>query len=310
MRVFVAGATGVIGRRLVPLLRNAGHEVIGMVRSPERAADLRALGAEPAVADAFDGAAVQRAVHQAQPDAVIHQLTSLPRRVDPRTVERDFALNDRLRSEGTRNLVAAAQASGASRIVAQSIAFAYAPGPPGTIHTEDDALFVDAPRPIARTMRAVAELERTVLGADGVVLRYGYFYGPGSSLSREGSVAEDLARRRLPVVGRGRGVWSFIHVDDAARATVQALGTHSSGAYNIVDDDPAPVAAWVPALAQALGSPRPLRVPAPVAYPLAGRYGVFTMTRSQGACNALAKRVLGWHPEYASWREGFERGLG
>jgi nucleoside-diphosphate-sugar epimerase len=309
MRVFVAGATGVIGRRLVPLLRAGGHEVIGMVRSPERESALRALGAEPAIADALDAAAVRGAVQAARPDAVIHQLTSLPRRIDPRKLERDFALNDRLRGEGTRNLVEAAQAAGVSRLVAQSIAFAYAPGPPGTIHTEDDPLFLDAPEPMARTMGAVAELERAVLGANGVVLRYGYFYGPGSSIARDGSLGQDVSRRRLPIVGGGRGVWSFIHVDDAAHATVRALATGAGAAYNVVDDDPAPVAEWVPALAQALGAPRPLRVPRLLAYPLAGRYGVMTMTRSQGASNALAKSALDWQPRYATWRDGFKHAL-
>ncbi|HEV2979848.1 MAG TPA: NAD(P)-dependent oxidoreductase [Solirubrobacteraceae bacterium] len=310
MRVFVAGATGVIGRRLLPLLRSDGHEVTGMVRAPRREAAVRELGAEPAIADAMDAAAVRGAIEGARPDVVVHELTSLPRRIDPRKLERDFARNDRLRTDGTRNLVDAAQAAGVSRIVAQSVAFAYAPGPPGAIHTEDDPLYLDAPKQFARTMHAVAELERAVLGAGGLVLRYGYFYGPGSSISRDGTLCQDLARRRLPVVGGGRGVWSFIHVDDAARATVQALTNGAGGAYNVVDDDPAPVAEWLPALAQAVGAPRPLRVPTLLAYPLAGRYGVLTMTRSQGASNALARRVLAWQPRYASWRDGFRLALG
>jgi nucleoside-diphosphate-sugar epimerase len=309
MRVFLAGATGVIGRTLVPMLRAGGHEVVGMIRSPERAEELRALGAEAAIADALDAPAVRSAVDQARPEAVIHQLTSLPRRIDPRKIERDFALNDRLRSEGTRNLVDAARAAGVRRIVAQSIAFAYAPGPAGTVHGEGDPLYLDAPRPFARSANAIADLERAVLGADGVVLRYGYFYGPGSSIARAGSVGEDIARRRLPIVGGGRGVWSFIHVDDAARATVAALTAGASGPYNIVDDDPAPVSEWVPALARALGAPRPLRVPAFLARPLAGSYGVMTMTRAQGASNELARRELGWQPAHPSWREGFQSAL-
>src|ERR1700730_3917642 len=214
MRVLVAGATGVIGRRLVPMLLADGHEVIGMIRSPDRADALRALGAEPAIADALDFDGVCGAVHEARPQAVIHQLTSLPRRIDPRRIERDFELNDRLRSEGTRNLVNAAQAEGAKRIIAQSIAFAYAPGQPGTVHTEQDPLFLRAPKAFARSARAVHDLETTVIGAGGLVLRYGHFYGPGSSISRAGSVGEDMGRRRVPVVGGGRGVWSFIHIDD------------------------------------------------------------------------------------------------
>ena len=309
MRIFLAGATGVIGRRLVPQLIAAGHEVTGMTRSAERGQELRSMGADVAVADALDAGAVRAAVADARPQAVIHQLTSLPRRIDPRKIERDFELNDRLRSEGTRHLVAAAQAAGAQRIVAQSIAFAYAPGPPGTVHGEEDPLFLDAPKPFRRSARAIAELEQTVIGAGGVVLRYGYFYGPGSSIARDGSLGEDLARRRLPIVGRGSGVWSFIHVDDAAGATAAALTRGASGAYNVVDDDPAPVSAWLPALAQALAAPRPMRVPALLARLAAGSYGVATMTRAQGASNARARRELAWQPRYLSWREGFRAGL-
>jgi len=310
MRVFLAGATGAIGRRLVPMLIAGGHEVTGMTRSPEKAEELRAAGAEPVVTDALDRAAVQAAVREARPEAVIHQLTALPRRIDPRKIERDFALNDRLRSEGTRLLVDAAKAAGARRIIAQSIAFAYATGPPGTVHRESDPLLHDPPKSFRRTADALADLECTVLGADGIVLRYGYFYGPGTSISSSGSMAEDLARRRLPIVGRGTGVWSFIHIDDAARATVAALGHEGGGVYNIVDDAPAPVADWVPALATAVKAPRPLRVPAAIARLVAGQYGVSVMTHAQGASNELAKRELGWQPTYANWREGFQAALG
>jgi len=293
----------------VAALVSAGHEVIGMTRSSERAGALRALGAEPAIAEALDAAAVRAAVAAARPQAVVHQLTSLPRRIDPRKMKRDFLLNDRLRGEGTRHLVEAASAAGVERIVAQSIAFAYAPGPPGTVHTEQDPLFLDAPQPFARSVKAVDELERAVLGAGGLVLRYGYFYGPGSSISPTGSIGEDVARRRMPIVGGGRGVWSFIHVDDAAAAAVAALTAGDPGAYNVVDDEPAPVGEWIPALARALGAPRPLRVPALLARPIAGSYGVITMTRAQGASNALAERALGWTPAHPSWRQGFSNGL-
>lgn len=310
MRVFLAGATGVIGRRLLPLLMAEEHQVTAMTRSPQRVESLRAQGAEPVVADALDAGAVRAAVMQARPDAVIHQLTSLPARIDPRRIKRDFELNDRLRSEGTRILVDAAQAAGATRILAQSIAFAYAPGPPGTVHAEGDPLYLDSPEPFRRSANALGDLERAVGEADGVVLRYGYFYGPGSSFSRDGSMAEDLARRRLPVIGSGGGVWSFIHVDDAASATVRALEHGAPGVYNIVDDEPAPVAQWLPALAQALGAPRPMRVPALIARVLAGSYGVTVMTRAQGASNALAKRELGWRPGHPSWRDGFLTALG
>jgi nucleoside-diphosphate-sugar epimerase len=310
MRVFLAGATGAIGRRLVPMLLAEGHQVTGMTRSAEKADALRATGAEPVVADALDGAAVEAAVREAQPEAIIHQLTALPQRIDPRKIERDFVLNDRLRSEGTRLLVDAAKAAGARRIVAQSIAFAYAPGAPGALHRERDPLFLDAPQSFRRSALALADLESTVLGASGIVLRYGYFYGPGTSISSGGSMAQDLGRRRLPIVGRGTGVWSFIHIDDAARATVAALAHDGSGVYNIVDDDPAPVAEWIPALAHAVNAPRPWRVPAPIARLVAGGYGVTVMTRGQGASNELAKRELGWQPIYTSWREGFQTALG
>jgi len=310
MRVFLAGASGVIGRRLTPMLLAEGHHVTGMTRSPEGAGAVSAMGAEPVLADALDPAAVSVAVRDARPDAVIHELTSLPPRIDPRRIESDFALNDRLRDEGTRNLVQSARAAGAGRIVAQSIAFAYAPGPAGTLHRETDPLFLDSPAPFRRSAHAVHELERSVLEAGGVVLRYGYFYGPGSAISTSGSMGADVARRRLPVVGRGEGVWSFIHVDDAARATVAALTRGASGAYNIVDDDPAPVSQWLPALADALRAPPPRRVPAFIARFVAGSYGVASMTRAQGASNELARQELGWTPEHGSWREGFRTALG
>jgi nucleoside-diphosphate-sugar epimerase len=312
LRVFLAGATGVIGRRLVPMLLAAGHELTGMTRTPQRAAALREQGAEAVIADALDAEALTRALRDCAPEVVIHQLTSIPPRIDPRRIEADFELNDRLRSEGTRNLVAAAAAAGARRVIAQSIAFMYAPGPAGTVHREADPLLGDeqAPPAFRRSAAAVRELERSVLEAEGVVLRYGYFYGPGSAISREGSMAREIARRRMPIVGRGTGVWSFIHVHDAARATVAALGGLRSGAYNVVDDEPAAVAQWLPALAEALEAPAPLRVPTILARVLAGSYGTAIMTRAQGAANELARRELAWTPEHQSWREGFRTALG
>ena len=312
MKVFLAGATGAIGRQLVPLLLADGHHVTGMTRSPERAHELEAAGAEAVVADALDAAAVYAAVAQARPEAVIHQLTAIPALLNPRTIERDFALTNRLRSEGTRHLVAAAHEAGARRFLAQSIAFAYAPGAPGAVHVESDPLLSaqQAPKSFKGTARALGELEQAVLAANGTVLRYGYFYGPGNSIARDGTLAAELRRRRVPVVGGGRGVWSFIHIEDAARATVAALAHDGPAVFNVVDDEPTPVAQWLPALAQATGAPRPRRVPAFIARPLAGSYGIQTMTRVQGASNALAKRELGWQPRYPSWREGFRDGLG
>jgi nucleoside-diphosphate-sugar epimerase len=317
MRVFMAGATGVIGRSLVPMLLAEGHRVTAMTSSPGKVEQLRAIGAEPVLADALDEAAVFAAVRESRPDAVIHRLTALPSGGDASGAEPDFELNDRLRkalgmswtAQGVRILVDAAKAAGATRMIAQSIAFFYDPGPPGTVHREGDPLLRDPPKPVRCSAQAIAELERTVLDAGGVVLRYGYFYGPGSATSTTGAMGLQASRRRLPIVGRGQGVWSFVHVDDAARATVAALTRGGAGAYNVVDDDPAPVSQWLPAFAQALGAPRPRRLPALVARPVAGSYGVAMMTRAEGAANDLAKRELGWTPRYPSWREGFRSGL-
>lgn len=311
MRVFLAGATGAIGTQLVPMLLGEGHEVIGTTRSPQRAAQIEAAGAQSAVMDALDAGAVEKAVAQAAPDAVIHELTSLPQRIDPRTIERDFVTNDRLRTEGTRNLLAAAQAADVKRIITQSIAFSYAPGPAGTVHVESDPLVrgQDTFKSFARSADALRELERMTLEAGGLVLRYGYFYGPGTAVCGAGSTGEMVRKGRLPLVGGGTGVWSFVHIRDAAAATVAALTRGGSGAYNVVDDEPAPVSQWIPALAQAVGGPRPRRAPAWLARPVAGAYGVHVMTRAQGASNALARRELGWTPSYPSWREGFESGL-
>jgi 2-alkyl-3-oxoalkanoate reductase len=310
VRVFLAGATGVIGRPLLERLVADGHQVVGMTRSLSKADALRAAGAEPVVADGLDAQAVRDAVVKARPDAVIHELTAIPQRLDPRKIVRDFELTDRLRTEGTRNLLAAAQAAGASRFIAQSIAFAYEPGPPGTVHDERDPLILAPPAQFERSARAIAELERQTIAADGLVLRYGYFYGPGSAISAHGALAGEVAKRRLPIVGSGTGVWSFIHIRDAAEATVAALTRGEAGTYNVVDDEPAPVREWIPALAQALGAKRPRSVPAWLARPLAGEYGVYTMTRAQGASNARAKAELAWSPRYASWREGFRMALG
>jgi nucleoside-diphosphate-sugar epimerase len=310
MKIFLAGATGVIGRALVPLLIAEGHDVSGTTRFQSKVQALRASGAQAVVVDALDAAALTAAVAAAQPDAVIHQLTSLPDRLNPRKMERDLAANDRLRSEGTRNLVAAAQAAGVRRIVAQSIAFAYAPGPPGTLHDEQDSLYFDAPKPFRRTAAALGELERTVLGASGIVLRYGFLYGPGSSISRAGSMVEDLHRRRMPIVGSGGGVFSLLHVQDAARGAVAALAHEGSGVFNIVDEEPAPIGQWLPVLAEAVGAPRPGRVPTAIARVAAGSYGVYFMTGSQGASGTRAKRELDFQLQHPGWREGFRSALG
>jgi 2-alkyl-3-oxoalkanoate reductase len=325
MRVFLAGATGVIGSRLVPMLRTAGHQVTGMTRSPQKADALRALGAEPAICDALDPAALEEAVAAGAPEVVVHELTALPKRIDPRRMERDFALNDRLREEGTSNLVQAARNAGARRIVAQSVAFAYAPtrrheeggGESSSgglaLHTEDDPLYVDAPGPFQRSVRALCALERAVLEAhdlEGVVLRYGYFYGPGSSYAADGSIAAEVRRRRFPIGGHGTGVWPFIHVDDAARATLAALQSDRTGVFNIVDDDPAPIGEWLPAYAEALGAKHPRRLPLLLVRLFAGEYTAHLMSTAGGASNRRAKQELGWEPQHPSWREGFRTALG
>ena len=312
MRVFVAGATGVLGTRLVPLLVERGHEVTGMTRSPEKAGAVRAAGAEPAIADALDSTATAAAVERARPEVVVHELTALPAAINYRKVDRDFALTNRLRTEGTDNLLGAARASGARRFVAQSFAgWPYA-RLGGLVKTEEDPLDPDPPPGLRTTLDAIRHLEAAVLGTEGIeglVLRYGGFYGPGTSVGKGGSVTEDVRRRRIPLVGDAGGVWSFVHIDDAARATVAAIERGEPGTYNIVDDDPAPVSEWLPGLTSALGAKPPRRVPAFLARLAVGKHGVVMMTDARGASNAKAKRDLGWELEYPSWREGFRTGL-
>ena len=305
MRVFLAGASGVLGRRLLPLLIGAGHDVTGMARSPGGAEAVRTSKARPVVCDALDAAKVREVVVEARPDVVIHQVTNIPKALDPRKVKTQFEMNDRLRREGTRNLVDAAIAAGARRIVAQSIAFAYAPGA-DHLRVEEDPI-VDPPEPMRRTIAAVRDLEAAVTqtpGIDGTVLRYGFFYGPGSSYAPDGHTAGLVRKRRFPIVGDGRGTWSFIHVDDAALATAAAIDA-PPGTYNVVDDDPAHVREWLPFYAQTLAAPAPMRVPTVVGRVGAGAYGVYLMTKLPGASNAKAKTVLGWEPRYSSWRDGF-----
>jgi nucleoside-diphosphate-sugar epimerase len=313
MRIFVAGATGALGRRLVPMLVEGGHQVVGMTRSPAKTGGLRAAGAEAVVADALDRDAVLAAVHQARPEVVVHQLTALAGFADFRKFDEEFALTNRLRTEGTDHLVAAARAAGARRLVAQSYAgwpFARVGGP---VKTEDDPLDPDPPAELRRSLDAIRRLESTVLGTDGLegmVLRYGGFYGPGTSSGASGLMIEEVRRRRLPLVGAGTGVWSFVHIDDAATATVAAVERGAPGIYQIVDDDPAPVSAWLPALAEAIGARPPRHVPVWVARLIAGEHTVALMTEIRGASNAKAKRELGWTPAWPSWRQGFRDGLG
>jgi nucleoside-diphosphate-sugar epimerase len=312
VRVFVAGATGALGRPLLPLLREAGHEVVGMTRSEHKTTLLREWGAEPVVCDAFDRDAVRDAVVGARPDVVIHELTDIPDAIDPRKFAEQFENTDRLRTEGTRNLVDAAVAAGARRIVAQSIAFAYEPG--GELaKTEEDPLYLDADEPWRRSVHAISELEQAVTGSagiEGVVLRYGFFYGTGTAYAYDGSFGKAVRARRLPIVGRGSGVYSFVHIDDAAAATVLAAERCAPGIYNVVDDEPALVAEWLPIYAEAVRAKPPRRVPTFLARIGAGRYGVYLMTGVRGASNAKARRELGWQPRHPSWRQGFQEALG
>jgi nucleoside-diphosphate-sugar epimerase len=303
MRVFLAGATGVIGSPLVPRLLKAGHEVTAMTRSVLRAAQLEAVGADPVVCDVFDADGVRAAMADASPEAVIHQLTALPARLDWGNLNL-FDENNRVRTEGTRILVDAALAAGAGRVVAQSIAFVYAPTG-DRVKEEDAALFIDAPPPVGGMVAAIAELERLVTGTaeiDGLVLRYGMLYGPGTYYDRRGSSAADIVAARVPLVEGATGMYSWLHVDDAASATVAALERGAPGIYNVVDDEPAPQPEWLPVLAQALRADPPAaaeRQPPPQTPEMSLR----------GATNAKAKRELGWRPRYASWREGFAASL-
>jgi nucleoside-diphosphate-sugar epimerase len=311
MRVFVAGASGALGRPLIPRLVEAGHEVTGMTRSRDRAAEIEAAGAAAAVCDVFDAAALERAVIAARPEAVLHALSAFPARLNLRV--NYLAETNRVRSEGTRNLLAAARAAGARRIVAESVAFLYAAdgaGPSG----EDDSLNQDLVGYMAEAVDALTDLERQVLegeGFEGVVLRLGWFYGPGTHLGRDGTQAQDTIKRRVPIVGGGDAVFSFLHVEDAADAYVAALEPGvPAGAYNVVDDEPAPQREWLPVYAEALGAKPPRRVPIWLARLVVGKPAITALGTLRGATNAKAKRQLGgWTPAHPSWRQGFREAL-
>jgi 2-alkyl-3-oxoalkanoate reductase len=313
MRVFIAGSTGVLGRRLVPMLVSAGHEVVGTTRSRRKAAMLRSAGAEPVVADALNGAAIRSAVRAARPQMIVHELTALEGRTDIRTIEEGFQLTNRLRTEGTDILLSAAREAGVRRLVAQSFTGWPNERTGGPIKTEEDPLDRDPPAALRGALDAIEHLERAVTharGLEGIVLRYGTFYGPGTTLSEGGEHVEQIRRRRFPLVGEGGGVWSFVHIDDAASATMAAIDHGAPGIYNVVDDEPARVAEWLPALAEAIGAKPPRRAPVWLARMVSGEAGVTLMTSIRGASNAKAKRELGWQPRYPSWRSGLRLGLG
>jgi nucleoside-diphosphate-sugar epimerase len=306
MKVFVAGATGALGKQLVPRLVASGHEVVGMTRSSERARLVRELGAEPAIADALDPDAVGAAVSAAEPEVIVHQLTSLSS-IDLRHFERAFAQTNRLRTEGTDILLSAARAVGARRFVAQSFAGWPSARVGGPVKTEDDPLDTHPPASVRTSLEAILYLERAVTGAapiEGIVLRYGGFYGPGTSLQLDppgGEHVEAIRGRKFPLVGNGAGVWSFIHIEDAAEATAIAVDRGEPGIYNVVDDQPAAVRDWLPEAARDLGAKRPMRVPRWVGRLLAGEAATVMMTEVRGASNAKAKRELGWVPRHPSF---------
>jgi 2-alkyl-3-oxoalkanoate reductase len=315
MKVFVAGATGALGQVLLPQLAAAGHEVTGLTRTSSKRELVRSLGARPAVADALDPDAVARAVAEAQPEVIVHQLTALSAGIDMRHIERDFAQTNRLRTEGTDHLLAAGRAIGARMFVAQSYAGWPSARTGGPVKSEADPFDPEPPAPLAAMLGAIRHLEAAVTGAgwtEGVVLRYGGFYGPGTSFSvrPDGEHVALIRQRKFPVVGDGGGVWSFIHVEDAAAATVAAIEHGRRGVYNVVDDEPAPVAEWLPAAARALGAKPPRRLPRWLGRLAAGEAATVMMTEVRGASNEKAKRELGWSLRYPSWRQGFANGLG
>jgi nucleoside-diphosphate-sugar epimerase len=321
VKVFVAGATGALGRQLVPQLVARGHEVVGMTRSASKQDLLRSLGARPVVADALDPDAVAQAVASAEPEVIVHQLTALSGPMSVREMrhpERSAAatMTNRLRTDGTNHLLAAGRAVAARRFVAQSFAAFRFARTSGLVQTEADPLDPDVPAAFRPGLAAILHLEQavtTIEWGEGLVLRYGGFYGPGTGISvaSDAQMTGPIRKRRFPLVGDGGGVWSFVHIEDAAAATAAAVEHGRPGLYNVVDDEPAPVREWLPALASALGAKPPRRVPRWLARLAGGEMATAMMTSVRAAAsNEKAKRELGWKPRYASWRQGFAQGLG
>lgn len=306
MRVFVAGATGAVGRHLVPQLVAAGHQVTATTRSQGKLAGLRDAGAEPVVLDGLDAMAVGEAVARAEPEVIVHEMTAIPGDLDLRHFDRSFAVTNRLRSEGIDHLLAAASAASVRRVIAQSYAGWPGGRSGGPVKTEEDPLDPSQPAAQRESFRAIAHLERAVTSAplEGVVLRYGNLYGPGASEE----MIDLVRKRRFPLIGKATGIWSWLHIADAASATVAAVAAGAPGIYNVADDDPAPVAQWLPALAVAAGARPPMRVPVWVGRLLAGEVGVSMMTQIRGVSNAKARRELNWKPAWPTWRDGFSKG--
>jgi nucleoside-diphosphate-sugar epimerase len=308
MRILVAGATGAVGRHLLPRLVATGHQVVGTTRTEAKAPLIRQLGGEALVADGLDAGAIQSAVQSARPDAIVHEMMDLKAPSDLRHFDRAFAVSNRLRTEGTDHLLAAARAAGVKRFVAQSFCgWPYA-RTGGTVKSEEDPLDPEPPRELRRILDAIRYLERAVTGArevGSVVLRYGGFYGTDTGLF-DGPFLEQVARRRVPMIGGGNGWWSFVHIEDAAAATALAIERGAPGnIYNIVDDEPAPVREWLPALAAMLGAKPPRHVPAWLGRLVAGEHLVVMMNEGRAGSNAKAKRELGWQPAHPTWRQGF-----
>jgi 2-alkyl-3-oxoalkanoate reductase len=308
MKIFVAGATGNVGSRLIPLLVDRGHQVVGTTRTAAKADRLTRVGAEPVIVDGLDSDGLTAAVAKAEPDVVVHQMTALSVSFDMRRIDQVFATTNRLRTEGTDILLAAARSAGVRKVVAQSFAgwpYARVGGP---VKTEEDPLDPSPPARLRGTLDAIRHLESAVLSAgdiQGIVLRYGGFYGPQSSISPDGEIVAMVRKRRFPIVGDGAGVWSFVHLDDVATATAAAIERGTPGLYNIVDDEPARVADWLPVLAAAASAKPPRHVPVWLGRLAVGPQGVAMMTEIRGASNAKAKRELGWQLAHPSWREGF-----
>ena len=308
MKILLAGATGALGKQLVPRLVAAGHDVTGTTRSESKRGAIESMGARAAVMDALDPDDVANVVGEVEPEVILHQLTALNRDFDIKHFDRTFAETNRLRTEGTDHLLAAGRAVGVRRFIAQSYA-GWPAARDGALVKAEDALLDPAPAAGMReTHDAIRYVETAVTGAawtEGIVLRFGGFYGPGTSLSPEGGAqVESLRKRKFPVVGDGGGVWSFVHIEDAADAAAAAVTFGRRGIYNIVDDDPAPVAEWLPAVARAVGAPEPRHVPLWLGRIFAGEAGAVMMTEVRGASNAKARRELGWQPRHPSWREG------
>jgi 2-alkyl-3-oxoalkanoate reductase len=308
MKILVAGASGAMGRALIPLLVRAGHDVVGMVQRPRSAEVVHSLGAEPRTTDALDAAAVLSCFREVRPTMVIHQLTAIPATLDMRHFDREFALTNLLRTEGTRHLLTAAVDVGATHFIAQSFA-GWTYGRKGNaLKTEDNTFDPDPPKRLRSTLNALKSLEQAVLTEKritGTVLRYGAFYGPHTSIAKDGSIVQAVRRRKLPLVGEGAGIWSFVHIEDAASATVAAVESGQGGVYNVVDDEPAPVSEWLSFLAHSAHAQPPKRVPAWMARLLIGEHVVAVMNEIRGVSNAKIKRELGWTPHWPSWRDGF-----